>query len=274
MIRATEFRQFVACPEYYFQVQAMKELFTTEELTNKYAELGTKYHALIEELILENRLEDSEYITSKIEDLNLGKYRVPATKYIGEIKKLLFGRQYLVEHTFAHTDLTGTADIMIIEHDSIHFIDHKTTRKDKGVEYWKHNIQPMVYAEFARRWFKQTFDREVQTVYFTIGLVFFNRLINFVYTDLELERNRKKIEYLYSEYITEQGKTIHHRALNEDCPYCPLAKECSLNIAASNSFALSHQFMFREPTEKIVYLRNLIDQLNLQFHQLTGDNLE
>lgn len=252
IIRATELRMFAHCSRYYFDTKEM--IAKGKKTGNKFTDVGKQIHALLETAITHD-ITDKE---SLFRLLNLIKNttveeRVNTVAYLDLIREKILDRSrpLWLERTVKYEYnndllLTGTMDCVLEKSEGKYLLlDHKTNRKESSVEYWRNNMQSMVYAFLLQQ---LTGATEIEVVF---GFPFLNLLYQFTYDKDDLRAIAFYIRYQLEKYDAYSQMNLKEMTPNEECKWCPSRTICPVYRVVTNSPILDLQNILKSPKDKL-----------------------
>ena len=242
--RVTSIKTFHSCPARW----RAEILGMGTKSKSKYADMGTAVHYVIEKCLLHQL----ELFTREWEEsmLWLESVGVPPKERIALLRYIT---QFVLPYRPHLIDVEATMELPLVSgappirghidcrfegaDNSVIIRDHKTSRRFDGVDHWRNQFQPLLYALGTAKQFPN------RDIVFEIGYVNFGELVRWRITPQEMAVYET---YLTSRYADMHAEIVVYKRtgqwperINDNCNYCPLRNECSALVWSHQDFMRS-----------------------------------
>lgn len=259
VLRTTGFREFAKCPHTWAQKFLRPEVPEKRSVSSN---IGTAAHSIVEammrEMNNEENVEDVTHLWTKIPE----KERDALADYITKlfeipIKKVLgIEWEWRLSIDDVGIPLKGTIDLLAeLEDGSLLIVDHKTNRTHEDVEYWKADIQPLMYAMAVRHYYPQ-----YETVRYLLGYINIEcKPVEWVTDPAEDTYVRARLRQYWRQMEEYEAIGIWPMRANDHCKYCPIHDACPERKAALTHFqhSITMKMSHISAGEKLKYVKTI-----------------
>ena len=242
-VRVTQVKTFHECPARW----KAEVLGHGTPYKSKYAAIGTALHAVIERYLRG----DFELFTKEWEDQMLwldangvnSKERLGLLNYITKHLAPIRQNCFSIEDEFRLSlvpdapDIVGHRDCLFHEPNAIVIRDHKSNRQFEGVEHWRAQFQPLLYALGTARQYPG------RNIIFEIGYILLGEVVRWVMSPEDITMYEtyltKRYQEMWDEIRVYKRTGQWPERINDHCSYCPLRNECSTLVWSHQDFMRS-----------------------------------
>lgn len=278
-VRVTQVANFSKCPARW----RGELLGLGTPSTSKYAAIGTALHAVIERYLRG----DVELFTKEWEDQMLWldsagvspKERLALLSYIQRHLAPIRNRCIAIEDEFrlplveGAPDIVGHRDCLFEDAETIVIRDHKSNRQFEGVDHWRSQFQPLLYALGTAVQYPK------KTIVFEIGYIILGEVVRWEITPEEMKAYADYLTARYAEMWEEvriYKRTGHWpERINEGCYHCPMREQCPTLQWAHKDFLWS--FERRDDLElgqKFEWVKDVQSSINAKVEELKQQLIE
>jgi len=241
-IRVTSLKAFEECP-YSWAVKYLTPGEPEEEHRTGAAAIGTAVHAILEDFLMQlhagteagNMLTNWE-IVPEHEHQAVHDYMASVAD-IQAINPIAIEERLFYPIVNGMPPISGQMDFVTeIPGNGLLILDHKTNRKFDGVEFWRIQLQQLLYAWMARK------EWPGYSVYkFRIGYPNLGSYVEWETSADDDEPLVEHIENIWTKILKHSFTNIWPRHINQYCGRCPIKFSCPLYTEATNGLVSSLQ---------------------------------